>query len=128
MLISLKMKALFPATALAIALALSGAPVKAEMGSMHVAFGDIPGADMLNFLTAVKRAEARGVKVKVSYLQSEDTAVVREHLLDDDPVVVLPLTDRIAVAEVDLAAIRELLMTPRHTNSKQWEKIFSNGL
>lgn len=43
-------------------------------GSMHVAFGDVPGADMLNFLTAVKRAEKRGVKVKVSYLQSEDIA------------------------------------------------------
>ena len=29
---------------------------------------------MLNVLTAVKRAEARGVKVKISYLQSEDIA------------------------------------------------------
>jgi len=75
MLVSLKLKALFLTAALAIALGLSGAPAKAaEMGEMHVAFGDIPGSDMLNFLTAVKRAEARGVKVKVSYLQSEDIA------------------------------------------------------
>ena len=75
MLVPLKLKAFFPTAALAIALVLSGAPAKAaEMGSMHVAFGDIPGADMLNFLTAVKRAEARGVKVKISYMQSEDIA------------------------------------------------------
>lgn len=43
-------------------------------GKIHVVFGDIPGPDMLNFLAAVKRAEARGVEVKVDYLQSEDTA------------------------------------------------------
>ncbi len=43
-------------------------------GSMHVAFGDIPGADMLNFLIAVQRAEKRGVEVKVSYPRSEDIA------------------------------------------------------
>lgn len=43
-------------------------------GKLHVVFGDIPGADMLNFLAAVKRAEARGVEVKVGYLQSEDAA------------------------------------------------------
>jgi hypothetical protein len=43
-------------------------------GSMHVGFGDIPGVDMLNFLTAVQRAEKRGVEVKVTYLQSEDIA------------------------------------------------------
>ena len=41
---------------------------------MHVAFGDVPGADMLNFMAAVKRAEARGVKVKISYLHSEEIA------------------------------------------------------
>lgn len=43
-------------------------------GKMHVVFGDIPGADMLNFLAAVKRAEKRGVEVRIDYLQSEDTA------------------------------------------------------
>ncbi|MGI9426812.1 MAG: ABC transporter substrate-binding protein [Hyphomicrobiaceae bacterium] len=54
---------------------LSAMSVSAQnLGSMHVAFGDIPGPDMTNFMIAVKRAEARGVKVKVSYLQSEDIA------------------------------------------------------
>jgi NitT/TauT family transport system substrate-binding protein len=43
-------------------------------GKMHVVFGDIPGADMLTFLAAVKRAEARGIEVKVDFLQSEETA------------------------------------------------------
>ncbi len=43
-------------------------------GKLHVVFGDIPGADMLNFLAAVKRAEKRGVEVKVDYLRSEETA------------------------------------------------------
>ena len=45
-----------------------------EKGSMHVAFGDIPGPDMTNFMVAVARAEARGVEVEVTYLQSEDIA------------------------------------------------------
>ena len=52
----------------------SGSTFSQDKGSMHVAFGDVPGSDMLNFLAAVKRAEKRGVKVKVSYLQSEDIA------------------------------------------------------
>lgn len=56
-------------------LSLGGGPATAaDMGSMHVAFGDIPGSDMINFLAAVARAEKRGVKVEVSYLQSEDIA------------------------------------------------------
>lgn len=42
--------------------------------AMHVAFGDVPGEDMINFVAAVKRAEKRGVKVKISYLTSEDIA------------------------------------------------------
>ena len=53
---------------------LSGQPAKAQGTAMHVAFGDVPGADMLNFLAAVYRAEKRGVKVKVSFLTSEDIA------------------------------------------------------
>ena len=52
----------------------AGGAVAQSKGSMHVAFGDIPGADMLNFMTAVARAEKRGVEVKVSFLQSEDIA------------------------------------------------------
>lgn len=42
--------------------------------AMHVAFDGIPEADMVNFLIAVNRAQERGVKLKISYLQSEDIA------------------------------------------------------
>lgn len=53
------------------------APVSAaaaDKGTIHVAYDGIPEADMLNFLIALARAEERGVKVKVSYLESEDIA------------------------------------------------------
>jgi len=43
-------------------------------GSMHIAFGDVPGPDMLNFLIAAKQAEARGVTLKISYMHDEETA------------------------------------------------------
>ena len=69
-----KLNALCLAVAAAGLLTFSAAPATAAKGSMHVAFGDIPGADMLNFLTAVARAEERGVEVRISYLQSEDIA------------------------------------------------------
>lgn len=69
-----KLKSFCLSSVVAMGLALSPAANSAEMGSMHVAFGDIPGSDMLNFMIAVKRAEARGVKVKISFLQSEDLA------------------------------------------------------
>lgn len=68
-----KLIGLAAGSALLLGLA-SGAGQAADMGSMHVAFGDIPGADMTNFLAAVARAEKRGVEVEVSYLQSEDIA------------------------------------------------------
>ena len=45
-----------------------------DKGSMRVAFGDVPGGEMVNFMIAVARAEERGVKVKTSFLQSEDLA------------------------------------------------------
>ena len=48
--------------------------VAQDKGSMTVAFGDVPGGEMVNFMIAVARAEKRGVKVEVSYLQSEDLA------------------------------------------------------
>jgi len=41
---------------------------------MRVAFGDVPGGEMVNFMIAVARAEERGVKVETSFLQSEDLA------------------------------------------------------
>lgn len=70
-----KLKPLCLAAAAAVALALAGGPATAQdKGTMHVAFGDIPGPDMVNFLAAVARAEKRGVEVEVSYLQSEDIA------------------------------------------------------
>ena len=53
---------------------VTGSALAAEKGAMHVAFDGIPEADMLNFLIAVHRAEERGVKLKISYLQSEDIA------------------------------------------------------
>ena len=48
--------------------------VAQDKGSMRVAFGDVPGGEMVNFMIAVARAAERGVKVEVSYLQSEDLA------------------------------------------------------
>ncbi len=58
-----------------VALGLASGPVGAQSkGSMHVAFGDTPDPEMLNFLAAVARAGERGVDVKVSYLNSEDIA------------------------------------------------------
>ncbi len=63
------------AAAVAGVLILAAMPVAAqENGTMRVAFGDIPGGEMVNFMIAVARAEERGVKVEVSYLQSEDLA------------------------------------------------------
>jgi NitT/TauT family transport system substrate-binding protein len=67
-----------PIAVIAIALValglLSGPAGAQDKGSMHVAFGDIPDPEMLNFLAAVARAAERGVEVKVSYLNSEDIA------------------------------------------------------
>lgn len=60
---------------LAMILSLSSLPAVAQdKGSMRVAFGDVPGGEMVNFMIAVARAAERGVKVDVSYLQSEDLA------------------------------------------------------
>ena len=70
-----KLKAIcLAALAAALLVSPAGPADAAGKGTMHVAFGDIPGADMLNFLTAVARAEERGVEVKITYLQSEDIA------------------------------------------------------
>ena len=45
-----------------------------DKGTMRVAFGDVPGGEMVNFMIAVARAKERGVKVETSFLQSEDLA------------------------------------------------------
>ena len=47
----------------------------ASPGSIRVALDDIPGIDMLNFLTAVERAKGRGLDITVDFLRSEDIAV-----------------------------------------------------
>jgi NitT/TauT family transport system substrate-binding protein len=64
-------------TAVSLALILSLSSLSADAqdkGSMRVAFGDVPGGEMVNFMIAVARAAERGVKVETSYLQSEDLA------------------------------------------------------
>ena len=48
--------------------------VAQDKGSMTVAFGDVPGGEMVNFMIGVARAKERGVKVEATYLQSEDLA------------------------------------------------------
>jgi NitT/TauT family transport system substrate-binding protein len=45
-----------------------------DKGSMSVAFGDVPGGEMVNFMIAVARAAERGVDVKTEFVQSEDLA------------------------------------------------------
>ena len=63
------------AVGLATILSLSSlSAVAQDKGSMRVAFGDVPGGEMVNFMIAVARASERGVNVEVSYLQSEDLA------------------------------------------------------
>lgn len=63
------------AVAVAATVGLLSMPASAQdKGSMRVAFGDVPGGEMVNFMIAVARAEERGVKVETSYLQSEDLA------------------------------------------------------
>lgn len=75
----MKMRAHFKTAATAVLVAasmsLTVAPAQsADMGSMRVAFGDVPGGEMVNFMIAVARAEERGVKVETSFLQSEELA------------------------------------------------------
>jgi NitT/TauT family transport system substrate-binding protein len=63
------------AIAVALAIGLTAAPTLAQdKGTMRVAFGDVPGGEMVNFMIAVARAAERGVNVETSYLQSEDLA------------------------------------------------------
>ena len=69
------MKSAGLAAVVAAGLALSGMSATAQdKGTMRVAFGDVPGGEMVNFMIAVARAAERGVKVETSYLQSEDLA------------------------------------------------------
>lgn len=59
----------------AASLCLAGVPATAQdKGSMTVAFGDVPGGEMTNFMIAVARAKERGVNVETTFLKSEDLA------------------------------------------------------
>jgi NitT/TauT family transport system substrate-binding protein len=63
------------AVLVAASMSLTTVPTQAaDMGTMRVAFGDVPGGEMVNFMIAVARAEERGVKVETSFLQSEELA------------------------------------------------------
>ena len=69
----LHMKTAAKAAAVAAAVGIMATSAMAQ-GSMSVAFGDVPGGEMVNFMIAVARAEERGVKVTAEFLQSEDLA------------------------------------------------------
>ncbi|MEM1048655.1 MAG: ABC transporter substrate-binding protein [Pseudomonadota bacterium] len=60
--------------AAAAVLGLSALPAQADKGSLRVAFGDVPGGEMTNFMIGVARAQERGVKVETIFLKSEDLA------------------------------------------------------
>ena len=63
------------AALVAATMTLASVPAQAQSkGTMRVAFGDVPGGEMVNFMIAVARAEERGVKVETVFLQSEDLA------------------------------------------------------
>lgn len=69
------LKAAAGAALVATAVGFAALPAQAQdKGTMRVAFGDVPGGEMVNFMVAVARAEERGVKVETVFLQSEDLA------------------------------------------------------
>ena len=69
------LKSIGSAALVAASLAFAAAPAQAQSkGSMTVAFGDVPGGEMVNFMIAVARAKERGVQVETTFLQSEDLA------------------------------------------------------
>lgn len=71
----LKSKSVRTAGAVVLSLALAASAASAQdKGSMTVAFGDVPGGEMTNFMIGVARAKERGVQVKTVFLKSEDLA------------------------------------------------------
>ena len=62
------------ATVRAASLVLGAPALAQDKGAMRVAFGDVPGGEMTNFMIAVARAEERGVNVETVFLKSEDLA------------------------------------------------------
>ena len=75
MTLALKLKGLIGAAAVVATMGLAAGPAMAEgKGTMRVAFGDVPGGEMTNFMIAVARAAERGVTVETVFLKSEDLA------------------------------------------------------
>jgi len=71
----MRLKQAGKAAIVAAAVGLAASPALAQdKGSMTVAFGDVPGGEMVNFMIAVARAAERGVDVKTEFLQSEELA------------------------------------------------------
>ncbi len=69
------LKSVAGAALVAASMGVAAIPAEAQdKGTMRVAFGDVPGGEMVNFMIAVARAEERGVKVETVFLQSEDLA------------------------------------------------------
>ena len=70
----IKQMAILSGLALGAGLLGLGSAAAQDKGSMTVAFGDVPGGEMTNFMIAVARAQERGVDVKTIFLKSEDLA------------------------------------------------------
>lgn len=71
----LRLKQAGKAAVVAAAVGLAASQALAQdKGSMTVAFGDVPGGEMVNFMIAVARAAERGVDVQTEFVNSEDLA------------------------------------------------------
>ncbi len=69
------LKSAAAAALVAASMSFAAMPAQAQdKGTMRVAFGDVPGGEMVNFMIAVARAKERGVKVETTFLQSEELA------------------------------------------------------
>ncbi|RWE22522.1 MAG: ABC transporter substrate-binding protein [Mesorhizobium sp.] len=62
------------ATALAAAIGGAMSVDAASAGDMRIAFGDLPGIESIQTLTAIERAKERGVNVELIILNDEDLA------------------------------------------------------
>ena len=62
------------ATALAAAIGCAMPIGAASAGDMRIAFGDLPGIEFIQTLTAIERAKERGVNVELIILNDEDLA------------------------------------------------------
>ena len=71
-----KHRAVFGAALLVAALGVAtlAAPAFAQQSAIRVAYGDVPSMESLNLLIALEQIKARGVKVELLTLKSEDLA------------------------------------------------------